>query len=159
GDGSRAVLLANAVADAYVEYDRENRRDASQQALSWLNQRAGELRGKLLSTREAMGAIAQRIGSVPAAPEGGANGERPSALMKDLEDRRLQLFANEQRLAQLEPRSPTGTEQAPSAEDIARQQEYTKLRAQLEQARLLYTPTHPELRRLEDAVAELEKTL
>ena len=61
GDPARAVLLANAIADAYVEYDRETRREASQQALSWLNQRAAELRTRLLSTREAMAGIVERI--------------------------------------------------------------------------------------------------
>jgi capsular exopolysaccharide synthesis family protein len=151
-DGTRAVLLANAVADAYVEYDRENRRDASQQALSWLNQRAAELRGRLLSTREAMAGIAERLGGAPPAPEGGVGDERRGELLKNLEGKRLDLFAAEQRLAQVAPRLAT-------PEALARQGEYTRLRGELEQARLLYTPTHPELRRLEEAVAQLEQGL
>lgn len=160
GDPGRAVLLANAVADAYVEYDRENRREASQQALSWLNQRAAELRGRVLSTREAMASISDRLGVVPPPLDGGPGGERRQELTKDLERLRLELFATEQRQAQLEPGSSrSGKAEPPTAESVARQQEYIRLRAELEEARLLYTPTHPELRRLEEAVAQLERSL
>jgi capsular exopolysaccharide synthesis family protein len=155
-DAERAVLLANAIADAYVEYDRESRRDASQQALSWLNQRAAELRTKLLSSREAMASISERLGTVPALLEDGGADDQRKGLTKDLEDRRLELFVTEQRLAQLEPQTARGPRKPPTAEALARQEEYAKLRTQLEQARMLYTPTHPELRRLEEAVTRLE---
>jgi capsular exopolysaccharide synthesis family protein len=94
-------------------------------------------------------------------PESGAGDARRDEIMKDLEQLRLEHFATEQRLAQLEPRqrSGGGARKPPSAEDVARQQEYTRLRTELEQARMLYTPTHPELRRLEEAVAQLEQHL
>jgi capsular exopolysaccharide synthesis family protein len=160
-DGARAVMLANAIADSYVEYDRESRRDASQQALSWLNQRAAELRSRLLSTREAMAGIAERLGSVPLPAEDGAGDERRQELLRELEQKRLELFATEQHLAQLQPRGP-GTasgRRPPGAEELARREQYAKLRAELERTRLLYTPTHPELQRLEEAVQQLEASL
>jgi capsular exopolysaccharide synthesis family protein len=160
-DAAGAVERANAIANAYVEYDRDKRRKASEQALSWLNQRASELRGHLLSTRETMAAIAERLGSVPPPPEEGGD-EQTEALRTRLEQKRVELVAAEQQSAQLAPvgaRGPASSRRVSVAEELARQEEYTKARAELERARLIFTSTHPELRRLEEVVAQLESSM
>jgi capsular exopolysaccharide synthesis family protein len=75
----------------------------------------------------------------------------------DLQNARIDLYAANQRLKELERRLGRANQ---SSEGNARlREQYAGAKAQLDQARLVYTPTHPEVRRLESIVSKLSGQL
>ncbi len=152
GDPAFAAFLANAVADAFVRYRQDQREHASRRAITWLSQQTYELRERI--TRREL-AIAGLVAKAELGPYGG-DATRDSTrdqLTAELLSARLELMATEQRLAQLSP----GTAATKEMELIL--QQYEEARAALGDARLRYTQTHPEVRRLEEMLARLESRL
>jgi capsular exopolysaccharide synthesis family protein len=155
-----AASLANVVADAVVAHKRARREDASQRAVSWLDTRIFELRGQVERRSEELQELARESGLTPSdllTPSGLAASDSDADVEGELSDElgaaRAQLAALEEQLAVL------GGGPLP---DAARRQDLLALRDQLEAARvelaaaqLRYTPTHPEVVRLNRIVAQL----
>lgn len=153
-DAGAAAFLANAIAESFIEHHAEMRRRASRSAIDWLNRKAAELRdqisrseAKLAQLRTKLGAAADPLVVGPEAPR--------TAIGEELRVAQLDLLATEERLAALQ-RGDYG----PIAEDAAAlRARYAETQLALEGARLRYTATHPEVVRLEAALATLQARL
>jgi len=152
-----AAFIANAVAGAYVRHLAEQREAASHRAVTWLNQQIYELRDQTSRKEQAAAElISQGLNPRAFADDENADSSGMSQLETQLQTTRIELVAASQRLAELSP--GIGTPDADPNASIARkrlQEQYEKESASLEAARLKYTPTHPEVRRLEEIVASL----
>jgi capsular exopolysaccharide synthesis family protein len=153
GDAQRAAFLVNAVADAFIEYDRDRRRSAARSASSYLTQKENELRDKIRRQQEAMAEIVKQLGGVPKTASDPERDAKRQDLMADLEEAQLELLAAERRLAEL---GPQVRQMAQAADSAARQEYYRELRRQLAEAEANLTPEHPTVQRLRSSVAELE---
>jgi capsular exopolysaccharide synthesis family protein len=91
--------------------------------------------------------------------EAGEDNSR-ARLMDELQAARIELLTTQERLAELRPPPRRKGLEAAAGEDHALLQErYLAARAELEAVRLRYTPTHPEVLRLEGVVAGLASRL
>ena len=154
----QAAALANAVAESYVREMSEKREAAARRAVTWLNEQIYELRTQTSQKEQASSELISQ-GLNPRMFEASNDGKEASSLstLEDqIRDTRIDLVAATQRLAEI---TPGGSDQKGGSEEAAErlvlqkqlQEEATKLEA----ARLKYTPTHPEVRRLEETVAAL----
>jgi capsular exopolysaccharide synthesis family protein len=153
-DPARAAFLANAVADSYVSFERERRQAASRLAINWLSQKSNELRDRIRRREEAASKLIQEAGiRVQPGNEGKALLE-DNQMALELQRARADLLFVEQQLAQLQPdveqARGTGGPAGPSARE-----RYLEAGAQLEALRLQFTPSHPEVQRLETVVESL----
>ena len=163
GTGGGATFLANAVADAYVKYEEDQREEASRRAVGWLNQQVYELREQIARKEQTLGEIVSTNSlSISALEE---SGSQPSTSALDeveseLQSARIGLMSAQGRLASLgrqEVAPPSGAGADPESAGIRAQ--YDLATTELESARLRFTPTHPEVRRLEGVVANLASRL
>lgn len=155
----RAAFLANAVADGYVEFDESRVRAASRTAIAWLTEKENELREQVERKRSALDDLVGKLGVAPPPLTSGGGDPEQRSLRNQQQTIRFDLFAVEERLAELEPqvRAIRGTSAQPQEQAAARAQ-YTQAVGDLENARLLYTETHPEIQRLESIVESLRET-
>jgi capsular exopolysaccharide synthesis family protein len=158
GDADQVTFLANTAADAMVAYDSDRRDSASRRAMTWLNNQIFELRGQIDRKKEALTELVERTGIKPQVAET-MNSER-IRVETELQSAQAQLFSMRQRLADMEPSVSLAVRGARGATNAPRlRQQYSAALSQLDAARLTFTPTHPEVRRLEDVVATLRKQL
>jgi succinoglycan biosynthesis transport protein ExoP len=157
-DPGQVAWLANAVTEALVEYLAEHRHEASRTALTWLNSRADTLRGDMRAREGAISSIVARPGSIRH-EEDPRNREARRTVSNELQQAKLDLLALEQQLAQLSAtrRALAGQEAAPEIEAL--RQRYTSAKEALEESRLRYRESHPEVQRLLAVVADLEAQL
>ncbi|HTO71964.1 MAG TPA: polysaccharide biosynthesis tyrosine autokinase [Myxococcota bacterium] len=154
-----AAWLANGVADSYVRYLQIQRDDASKRAVTWLNQQIYELRDQIGSKESAAAELVAKNGVSPSvAVRDKDNNDSVSTVDGALQSARIDLLGARQRLAELEPRVVGGTS-GKSAEVRQLREDYTAAQRALESARLRFTPTHPEVVRLEAVVANLQQRL
>jgi capsular exopolysaccharide synthesis family protein len=158
GDPSTVAFLVNAVADAFVQYEIDQREEASRRAITWLNQKARELREQILRREEAMASLMPDIGEIPTgAMSRGDDAKRQ--LANDLRAAKLELMATQERLAQLGPQVRAMPNTRTEANLAATRERYAQVRTELEDARLRFTSTHPEVARLEAVLAQLRRQL
>ncbi len=163
GSGSSATFLANAVADAYVKYGAEQREEASRRAVAWLNQQIYEMREHAVRKEQTLGEIVSTNNLSLAALEQGGEQVQSSAIEDvalELQSARINLLSSEERLSALRPRAAKASTDAEG--DVAAaslRAQYEAAVAGLDAARLRFTPTHPEVRRLQDVVAGLSTRL
>ena len=163
GTPGGATFIANAVADAYVKYEAEQREEASRRAVAWLNQQVYEMREQAVRKEQTLGEIvASNNLSLSSLEQGGdqASGTALESVESELQLSRINLLSAEERLATLRPRAakPSTDAQGDVAAASLREQ-YEAAVAGLDAARLRFTPTHPEVRRLQGVVAELSARL
>jgi capsular exopolysaccharide synthesis family protein len=153
-----AASMANAVAEEFVEYKRAERETALRSATAWLGQRVLEVRGQI---ERAERAIADLVASEGLAPDetGQWGGSSQGDFIRDLRAARIELLTAKQRIAALEPRALEQMSRGTGEDRAALEQQYAEQRAALTRARLSYTPTHPEVTRLEATVSNLERRL
>jgi capsular exopolysaccharide synthesis family protein len=155
-DAAYAAALANAVAEAFVGYRGEQRGAALRRATAWLGQRILELRERMQRQEEAVASLVVNAGIVPSEADQHRDASR-AKLMEEVLTARIDLLTIQARLAEL---GGSGGRHVPERnhEDYAILTEhYSKARAEFEVARLRYTPTHPELARLEAVVSSLRR--
>jgi len=153
---SAAALIANSAAESYMKHVADRRDAASYRAVTWLNQQIYESRDQIARKEEAVSALLAD-GLNPRAFASRESKDSPlDTLEKDIQATRIQLVETSQRLAELSSHgaAPEGDPTA-VAESLRRQERFEKESANLEAARLKFTPTHPEVRRLEEIVASL----
>lgn len=151
-DPAYVAYLSNTVADAYVEYHEQRRRTASSAAIEWLTGKSRDLRDEIADAEDRLAALKKELGGkVPA----GRVDPVTAAIAEDLQTAELDLMATEQRLASLESRLPDDDTGSPETTTL--QQQYLDTKLLLEQARLRYTDTHPEVRRLESVLQMLQQ--
>lgn len=152
----RAAFLANAVADGYVQFDESRVRAASRTAIAWLSQKENELREQVERKRAALDDLVEKLGGEPQPVAGDADDSERRGLKVEQRKVQFDLFAVEQRLAELEPQVSAlrGGPGEPQEQAAARLQ-YSQAVRDLENARLVYTETHPEIQRLESIVESL----
>ncbi len=154
-----ATFIANAVADAYVKYEAEQREEASRRAVAWLNQQVYEMREQAVRKEQTLGEIIATNNLSLAALEAGGDSAQNTQLDEvesELQIARINLLSSEERLAALRPRAARPAPDA--ATDVAAavlREQYEEAVAALDAARLRFTPTHPEVRRLQGVLAEL----
>jgi succinoglycan biosynthesis transport protein ExoP len=154
-----ASWIANAVADAYVRYLQTQRDDGSKRAVTWLNQQVYELRDQI-ANKESTAAELVSKNQVPAsATSQGEESESLAGVDTAFQAARIDLFATRQRLAELEPRAANSGSSSKSRDLRQLREDYQTALHSLEAARLRFTPTHPEVRRLEGMVADLSQRL
>ncbi|HTO06168.1 MAG TPA: polysaccharide biosynthesis tyrosine autokinase [Myxococcota bacterium] len=157
-----ATFLANSVADAYVRHLQNERDSASRRAMTFLNQQIYELRQQIADKESASGELVSRNGVSPSAVTKSEDGGSSSGLTSvdtSLQTARIELVAARQRLAEMTPRASANTDSAQDREVRRMREEYQAAAAALESARLRFTPTHPEVKRLEAVVATLQQRL
>ncbi len=148
-DPANAAYLANAVAQAYLDYERDRRQAAARSVVSWLSQKVLEVRDQVRRNEEQLGALEKRSGRPGRAPR---SGDALSEMAGELRTARMDLTAAQERIGELRAREAPATRGA----DPDAQVRLAAARAALEEARLRYTPTHPEVTRLETVVQSLE---
>ncbi len=158
-DPGRATALANTIADSYVQFERDRRHAASRQALSWLRTRSAELREQILRQQAAVSGLAEELGPIvtaegPTSSDG--EGSEAREQLARLQSLRAELLATDQRLAELRP--SLAQIQQPAVENVLTAKRAV-LERELNDARLLLTPSHPELRRLERALEDLDRMI
>jgi succinoglycan biosynthesis transport protein ExoP len=164
GSSDGATFLANAVADAYVKHQEESRERASRRAIAWLNQQVYELREQAARKEQTLAEIATTNNlplSVLQDSGDESSTQGPTSVEQvedDLQEARVELLAAQERLAALRP-STRGTDRDVDRESSAAREQYNRIRSELEVARLRFTPTHPEVRRLENQLRTLGEKL
>ncbi|MFI5314435.1 MAG: GumC family protein [Myxococcota bacterium] len=159
-----ATFLANSVADSYVRYLESERDSASKRAMTFLNQQVYELREQIANKEGALADLVARnlvspSALAPTKEEGGNSPNSLASIDGALQTSRIELMSARQRLAEISPRaSATGDPNQDRDVRRLREQYQTALQS-LESARLRFTPTHPEVKRLESVVASLQKQL
>jgi len=146
-----SVFLANSIADAFVSYQAERRREASRAAVTWLNKEARELRANVERRNEAMSRIVGRLGRDPTREQEDGGGLAAQTSI-DLQQSEVDLRSVDGQIAQLERRVAS----APTPDETSKFARLKQLQGQLEAARLQFTANHPEVRGLEEMVADLE---
>jgi polysaccharide biosynthesis transport protein len=160
GSPESATWLANGVADAYVRYLQVQRDDASKRAITWLNQQVYELRDQIASKESAAAELVAKNQVSPSAVSHDKDASDPlSALDTQMQAAHIDLLGARQRLAELEPRASGGGTSGKSAEQRQMREDYQTAQRALEAARLRFTPTHPEVMRLEGVVSSLSQRL
>jgi capsular exopolysaccharide synthesis family protein len=154
-----AAFLANAVSDAYLRHVSERREAASQRAVAWLNQQIYELRDQTARKEQAAAElISQGLNPRAFVDTEKTEGSAANQLETQIQTTRIELLAASQRLVELSSETGAeGAERDPNAISARNRSEeqYQKESANLEAARLKFTPTHPEVRRLEAIVESL----
>ena len=157
--GESATWIANGVADAYVRYLQTQRDDASKRAITWLNQQIYELRGQIANKESAVADLVAKNQVSPSAASQDKEDDSLASVDSALQTARIDLLATRQRLAELEPRAANSGTSAKSRELRQLREDYQAAQQSLEAARLRFTSTHPEVRRLEGVVADLSRRL
>jgi succinoglycan biosynthesis transport protein ExoP len=156
--GANAAFLANAVAEAYVRYLANQRESASQRAVAWLNQQIYELRDQTTRKEQAVADLVAQGLNPRAFSAKGDEDPALALLEQEIQGTRIELAAAKQRLAELSPAKDVSEDGSARGELRARlDAQFATETANLDAARLKYTPTHPEVRRLEAIVAELRE--
>jgi polysaccharide biosynthesis transport protein len=156
----QVTFLANSIADSVLKHGTDRREEASRRAMSWLNTQIFDLRGKIDRQKEAITDLVARTGIKPEEFAQPNRVSERSELDSELQTSQVQLYAMRQRIAELEPSVALALRGARGSSDTPRlREQYGAAQSQLEAARLTYTATHPEVRRLEDVVANLKKRL
>lgn len=158
-----ATFVANAVADAYVKHQEDQREQASRRAIAWLNQQIYELRDQAARKEQALTEIVTTNNLSLSALGDDSADTQPSPIDQvetDLQTARVNLLAAQGRLAALNPRAgrSSGDPDADQATAGLREQ-HAAATAELQSARLRFTPTHPEVRRLEGVIKSLSDRL
>jgi capsular exopolysaccharide synthesis family protein len=154
-----AAALANSVADAYLGYRRNMREAALARATAWLDQNLSEVRRQIQSGEAAIASHVAKEGILLSGAQQVGNDSRAD-LSGQLRTARIELMTTRQRLAELGPGTAVrGLSEASSQRHALLQEQLAGARGELEAARLRYTPTHPEVARLETTVASLESKL
>jgi capsular exopolysaccharide synthesis family protein len=159
GSAESATWIANSVADAYVRYLQVQRDDSSKRAVTWLNQQVYELRDGIANKESAAAELVAKNQVSPSAVGQGENNDSVASVDGSIQTARIDLMATRQRLAELEPRAANSGSSAKSRELRQLREDYQAAVRSLEAARLRFTPTHPEVRRLEGIVADLSQRL
>ena len=160
GSPESATWLANGLADSYVRYLQIQRDDASKRAVTWLNQQIYELRDQIASKESAAAELVAKNQVSPSSFSHEKDASDPlSTLDSQLQTARIDLLGARQRMAELEPRAVNTGNSVKSAETRQMRDDYQTAVHALEAARLRFTPTHPEVVRLEGVVASLRQRL
>jgi capsular exopolysaccharide synthesis family protein len=157
-----ATFLANSVADAYVRHLQNERDAASRRAMTFLNQQIYELRQQIADKESASADLVAKGVSPSAVTTKGEEGGSSSSLGgvdASLQTARIELVAARQRLAEMSPHASASNDSAQDRDIRRTREEYQTALNALESARLRFTPTHPEVKRLEAVVASLAKRL
>ena len=158
GQSDFAAAMANAVAKEFVEYRLSERDAALRRATGWLGQRVLEVRGQIERGEDTIADLVAREGITPAGAESPEDDVRAD-LMDQLRAARIELLTAKQRLDELEPRAQEQKLRVADEDRRLLAQQYAEDKAALARAKLLYTPTHPEVARLEATVSNLQDRL
>jgi capsular exopolysaccharide synthesis family protein len=154
-----ATFIANGVADAYVRYLQSERDTASKRAMTFLNQQIYELREHIADKEGSLADLVSRNQVSPSAMSRGDENNTLASVDGALQTAKIELVAARQRLAEMSPRATSTGDSNQDREVRHVREEYQTALSALESARLRFTPTHPEVKRLENVVASLQKRL
>ncbi len=145
-----AAFVATAVAEAFLEFELERREASARSAISFLNQRISEAKDRVRRREEALEAALEKSPALQrSAPTPPADAAR---VLADHRAARIELAETERRLRDLREQSAVPVDDG--ARSLAA--DYAQTREALEEARLRFTDTHPEVRRLAAMLEQLE---
>jgi polysaccharide biosynthesis transport protein len=154
-----ATFLANAVADAVVEYKKDEQDESYDHTVTWLNTQVLELRERIEGNQATLSQHIQKY-DISSQPQTAQKDAERSRLVGELTQTEIELQTVRARLRELPAQVANPYPDGAYDPELARlQQRYDAGRASLEEARLTFTPTHPEVKRRESVVQQLEKQL
>lgn len=166
-DASQAALVANAVADAYIEYNLDQRTSATRSAVDWLADQMRELKEKLKDSELELYEFkkANNIVSISMEDRQTMISESLSQLNRSLSESRAKRIALEARRSQIQKARQAGLS-LESLEEISSnalildlKSTYSKLRQEETDLAQKYTPDHPKLQAARDKVALVQGQL
>jgi capsular exopolysaccharide synthesis family protein len=155
-DPQSAAGIANAVSEAFIRYQIEQRDEASRRTLAWLAEQIYELREQVARREETLAKLV--VDSDLSV--GGQGNERQeetlAAVETEINQVEVELSSTKQRLDVLAPRVRSSRRVGANDPEFNRiRDQYMQARSDLDRARLAFTPTHPEVVRLEGVVSAL----
>lgn len=153
-DPVATATLANAVSDALVSHSKARRQDAASEAMSFFNTQVFEYRERIDRRKQEIAELVTRTGirldQAEATSEAAMLGRELETTRRQLRDLRL-------RISMLRERIERPRKSGLDTETSAQQRERLRLAIQeLTIARLQYTPSAPQVIRLENLVATLQ---
>ncbi|MCK5689958.1 GumC family protein, partial [Myxococcota bacterium] len=166
-DPKRAAILANAVANAYIEINLDQKTDVTSSAVDWLSEQMLELKTKLYSSEMALHEFKKEnnIVSVSLKDRQSMISQTLTALNQSLSTVQAQRIAIESRRAQLARARAAGAPTDAIAEvltnPLIQQLKSSLVTLQQEEAELAlkYTPEHPKLRAVHEKMKLVENDL
>ena len=159
-DPRLAAAFANTLADEYVQQSRELRWESAQQTGDWLGRQLGGLRVKLEKSEEKLLRYARESGLMFTSDENSVAEERLRQLQAELSQVQADRIGKQSRY---EMASAIRAESLPEILDASNLAQYemnlTGLRRQLADLESAYTPAHPNVKRVQAQIEELETTI
>lgn len=157
--------IANAVANVYIEQDFENKFQASQQAVEWLNQRIAELRKKVEDSERAVQEYKETYNLVSLEERQNIVVQKLAELNSELTRARTETIAHETLYNELVNSldKPEVLESIPSVINNPLiqnlKEEYGKLTAEYSDMSKRYKPKHPRIIRLQSQIDEMRQRI
>jgi uncharacterized protein involved in exopolysaccharide biosynthesis len=154
-----ATFLANALGDAIVENKKDEQQEGYDRTVTWLNTQVLELRDRVERNQETLSEHIAKY-DIASQPRNAQQEAERGRLIQEVTQTEIELQTVRARLRELPAQLANPYSDGSYDPELARlQQRYDAARASLEEARLTYTPTHPEVKRREAVVQQLEKQL
>ncbi len=154
---TKAALLANAVADVYLQLDRQRANDPVEQQAQRSSQELTELRAKVTEAQDQVTQFRQRYGLTDVSE---ASNDTEMAALTSLETRLLDAQHERRALeARREGEPASGDEALASAHITTLRTNLASMRDQLAQLRATLGPRHPQVLALEAQIAAEQRSL
>lgn len=158
-----AALLANAVADAYIDTNLDQKLDATRSAVTWLASQSQELKGKLEASEAALQTFRQdnSILSVSLQEHQSIIAQTLAQLSQELARSRAEGFALRARARQAAAQKAAGKllDDGESSYLSKVRATHFELRQEEDDLRANYTPAHPKLASMQQRISHVENTL
>jgi polysaccharide chain length determinant protein (PEP-CTERM system associated) len=154
-DAHIAKKLANELVNRFITYNQHSRTAEATAAYEFLHSQAKQLETEMLGLEQQLAKFKLQYGS--ALPDMQThNLSRMDSLQRDLDQTQQQLLVAQEKESQLQLQLNTLSPSLTAAVSDWRTQ-LAKLRSDLIDAQAKYTPEHPEVKRLQRAIADLQK--
>ena len=161
-----AAAFANSIAQTYFTRDLADVREATQQALRYLEDKRNGLNDQLVDVNKRLAALKAQTGMLNPEASLTETAQRLSSLQADLDDARTQMSISEQTLASLRTQLSHEEQTVISGTTVTGNPRYTAALAsidalQQERTRMLqeYTPTSPEVQAINGRIADETRAL
>lgn len=158
-DPQRAAVIANQVAQTFIEDTFQNRHNAIMKSSEWLSRQLDDIRAKMESSSRALAEFQGSIGVADIDGDKSTYTEHMGELSRQFtqaESERIQLQALLKNM-QGNPDSLPDVRTSPVVQQLT--QKLAEQRAELSQTQVVYGPNHPASKKLQSQVDELQNQL
>lgn len=159
-DPNLAARITNTFLEQFIDTSYEARHNAVTQSTDWLARQLNDIRAKVEASNRALSEFQQKTGIVAVDQTQSTLGERMSELSRQLaaaQAARIELQALLQKMDAGNPNSISEVNNDPVIQELAKRLAAAK--GDLSQALVVYGPNHPNVRKLQAQVDELEAGL